>query len=78
MTGTMPKPSKKRSTFNAPHPNSILAKTADDPEARARYEEWRNEVVADEAAMRRWGQSDCQSSPGIEVTTIRVRSRKAK
>lgn len=72
------KPTKKRSTFNAPHPNSILAKTADDPEARARYEEWRNEVAADEAAMRRWARNDFMSTPGVEVTTIRTRSRKAK
>lgn len=72
-----PKP-KKRSTFNAPHPNSILAKSIDDPETRKRYEEWRSELVADEAAMRRWARNDFQSMPGAEVSTIRIRSRRSK
>ena len=73
------KPTKKRNSFNAPHPNSILAQTADDPEARRRYEDWHAEIMGDEQAMRRWARSDFQSAPGNEVKSVRIRrQRKAK
>lgn len=68
----------RRRSFNAPHRNSTLAKCADDPELRKRYDEWRAASDQDMHAMNRWARQDFESKPGREVGVIKVRGRERK
>lgn len=65
------KPTRKKSGWNAPHSNSLLAQTADDAEMRRKYNEWHDDVLADEAAMRRWANNDFEAKPGSEIRSAR-------